>query len=133
MSHHGVQVRKERQASALAPAMPSPIEVKSARCHECVGKEDAESGFHCSALQFLAHPPDRRRPVLVAEDRRARHEGVGAGFRGAAFNLSSSTNARRRSPVAGAFVRLDQVATVEYDPGQTEIERDDISMLLAPA
>jgi CzcA family heavy metal efflux pump len=31
---------------------------------------------------------------------------------------------RVRSPASGGFVPVDQVATIEYDPGQTEIARD---------
>lgn len=36
-----------------------------------------------------------------------------------------------RSPTTGTLVRLDQVAEVEFDPGQTEIERDGLRRTVA--
>jgi CzcA family heavy metal efflux pump len=38
---------------------------------------------------------------------------------------------RVHSPVTNGFVRLDQVATIEYDPGQTEIDRDGLRQSVA--
>ncbi len=38
---------------------------------------------------------------------------------------------RMHSPATNASFRLDQVATVEYDPGQTEIERDGLRQSVA--
>jgi CzcA family heavy metal efflux pump len=38
---------------------------------------------------------------------------------------------RVHSPVTNGFVRIDQVSTIEYDPGQTEIDRDGLRQSLA--
>ena len=38
---------------------------------------------------------------------------------------------RLHSPVTNGFVRIDQVSTVEYDPGQTEIDRDGLRQSIA--
>lgn len=38
---------------------------------------------------------------------------------------------RLYSPVTNGFVRIDQVSTIEYDPGQTEIHRDGLRQSLA--
>jgi CzcA family heavy metal efflux pump len=46
-------------------------------------------------------------------------------------SLDQLRSLRLRSPATNAFVRVDQVATVEYDPGQTEIERDGLRQAIA--
>ena len=46
-------------------------------------------------------------------------------------SLDQLRSLRMRSPVTNAFVRVDQVATIEYDPGQTEIDRDGLRQSLA--
>ncbi|HYM62878.1 MAG TPA: efflux RND transporter permease subunit [Thermoanaerobaculia bacterium] len=46
-------------------------------------------------------------------------------------NLDDLRALRLHSPVTNAFFRLDQVATVDYDPGQTEIERDGLRQSVA--
>ncbi|MCU1231829.1 MAG: acriflavin resistance protein, partial [Acidobacteria bacterium] len=38
---------------------------------------------------------------------------------------------RVHSPVTNGFARIDQVASIDYDPGQTEIERDGLRQSLA--
>jgi CzcA family heavy metal efflux pump len=38
---------------------------------------------------------------------------------------------RVHSPVTNGFVRIDQVASVDYDPGQTEVQRDGLRQSLA--
>src|SRR5205085_3039532 len=38
---------------------------------------------------------------------------------------------RVHSPVTNGFARIDQVASVEFDPGQTELERDGLRQSLA--
>ncbi|MBV8519964.1 MAG: efflux RND transporter permease subunit [Acidobacteria bacterium] len=38
---------------------------------------------------------------------------------------------RIHSPVTNGFVRVDQLATIEYDPGQTEIDRDGLRQSIA--
>ena len=46
-------------------------------------------------------------------------------------SLDQLRSLRMHSPVTNAFVRVDQVATIEYDPGQTEIDRDGLRQSLA--
>jgi CzcA family heavy metal efflux pump len=46
-------------------------------------------------------------------------------------SLDQLRSLRIHSPVTNSAVRLDQVATVEYDPGQTEIMRDGLRRSLA--
>jgi CzcA family heavy metal efflux pump len=46
-------------------------------------------------------------------------------------SLDQLRSLRVRSPVTNSFVRLDQVATIEYDPGQAEIHRDGLRQSLA--
>ncbi|HVT04444.1 MAG TPA: efflux RND transporter permease subunit [Thermoanaerobaculia bacterium] len=50
-------------------------------------------------------------------------------------NYRSSLEALRalriKSPATSGFVRLDQVSTIEYDPGQTEITRDGLRQSIA--
>src|SRR5581483_4981628 len=38
---------------------------------------------------------------------------------------------RVRSPVSNSFIRVDQVASVDYDPGQSEIDRDGLRQSIA--
>jgi CzcA family heavy metal efflux pump len=46
-------------------------------------------------------------------------------------SLDRLRSLRVHSPVSNAFVRLDQVTTIEYDPGQTEIDRDGLRQTIA--
>ena len=46
-------------------------------------------------------------------------------------SLDQLRSLRVHSPVTNGFVRLDQVANVEYDPGQTEIDRDGLRQSIA--
>ena len=46
-------------------------------------------------------------------------------------SLDQLRSLRMHSSTAGGFVRVDQVATIEYDPGQTEIHRDGLRQSLA--
>ncbi len=46
-------------------------------------------------------------------------------------SLDDLRSLRMHSPTTNASFRLDQVATVEYDPGQTEIERDGLRQSVA--
>lgn len=46
-------------------------------------------------------------------------------------SLDQLRSLRVHSPVTNGFVRLDQVATIEYDPGQTEIDRDGLRQSVA--
>jgi multidrug efflux pump subunit AcrB len=46
-------------------------------------------------------------------------------------SLDQLRSLRVFAPVSGSFVRLDQVATIEYDAGQTEIDRDGLRQSLA--
>src|SRR5260370_40347884 len=39
-------------------------------------------------------------------------------------SLDQLRSLRVHSPVMNGFVRIDQASTIEYDPGQTEINRD---------
>ncbi len=46
-------------------------------------------------------------------------------------SLDQLRSLRVKSPVTNAFVRVDQVATVEYDPGQIEMNRDGLRQTIA--
>ena len=46
-------------------------------------------------------------------------------------SLDQLRSLRLHSPVTNGFVRLDQVAAIEYDSGQTEIDRDGLRQSLA--
>ena len=46
-------------------------------------------------------------------------------------SLDQLRSLRVHSPTTSGFVRVDQVATIEYDPGQTEIDRDGLPQSLA--
>jgi len=46
-------------------------------------------------------------------------------------SLDQLRSLRVHSPVTSGFVRLDQLSTIEYDPGQTEIQRDGLRQSLA--
>jgi len=46
-------------------------------------------------------------------------------------SLDQLRSLRVHSPVTNGFVRLDQVANIEYDPGQTEIDRDGLRQSIA--
>jgi CzcA family heavy metal efflux pump len=46
-------------------------------------------------------------------------------------SLDQLRSLRVHSPVTNGFIRLDQVATIEYDPGQTEINRDGLRQSVA--
>jgi CzcA family heavy metal efflux pump len=46
-------------------------------------------------------------------------------------SLDRLRSLRVRSPVTNGFVTLDQVATIEYDPGQAEMDRDGLRQSLA--
>ncbi|MGZ7031796.1 MAG: efflux RND transporter permease subunit, partial [Thermoanaerobaculia bacterium] len=45
-------------------------------------------------------------------------------------SLDRLRSIRLHSPVTNGFVRVDQVATIEYDPGQTEIDREGLRQVL---
>jgi CzcA family heavy metal efflux pump len=46
-------------------------------------------------------------------------------------SLDQLRSLRVHSPLSNTFARLDQVASIEYDPGQTEIHRDGLRQSLA--
>jgi CzcA family heavy metal efflux pump len=46
-------------------------------------------------------------------------------------SLDQLRSLRIHSPVTNGLVRVDQVSTIEYDPGQTEIQRDGLRQSLA--
>ncbi len=46
-------------------------------------------------------------------------------------SLDQLRSLRVRSPLTNGFVRVDQISTINYDPGQTEIHRDGLRQSLA--
>jgi multidrug efflux pump subunit AcrB len=46
-------------------------------------------------------------------------------------SLDRLRSLRLHSPVTNGFVRVDQVSTIDYDPGQTEIDREGLRQTLA--